>query len=78
MSAAVTLPANRRTGAGPFQTILTGDMRVRRAGRVRLRLAATPRGARVLDRRRRVRTKVVVAYFPRRAPLTLLMHSARL
>ncbi|HYH89665.1 MAG TPA: hypothetical protein VEX67_10535 [Solirubrobacteraceae bacterium] len=78
VSAAVTLPANRRTGAGPFQTILTGDMRVRRAGRVRLRLAATPRGARVLERRRRVRTKAVVAYFPRRAPLTLLMHSARL
>ena len=78
VSASVTLPANRRTGAGPFQTILTGDMRVRRAGRVRLRLAATPRGARVLERRRRVRAKVVVAYFPRRAPLTLLMHSARL
>ena len=78
VSAAVTLPANRRTGAGPFQTILTGDMRVRRAGRVRLRLAATPPGARVLDRRRRVRTKVVVAFFPRRAPLTLLMRSARL
>ena len=78
MSAAVTLPANRRTGAGPFQTILTGDMRVRRAGRVRLRLAATPPGARVLDRRSRVRTKVVVAFFPRRAPLALLMRSARL
>ena len=78
VSAAVTVPANRRTGAGPFQTILTGDKRVRHAGRVRLRLAATPRGARVLERRRRVRTKVVVAYFPRRAPLTLLMRSARL
>jgi ABC-type lipoprotein release transport system permease subunit len=34
--------------------------------------------ARVLDRRRRVRTKVVVAFFPRRAPLDLLMRSARL
>ena len=78
MSAALTLPANRRTGAGPFRTILTGDKRVRRAGRVRLPLAATPAGARVLDRRRRVRTKVVVAYFPRRAPLTVLMRSARL
>ena len=78
VSAAVTLPANRRTGAGPFQTILTGEMRVRRAGRVRLRLAATPPGARDLDRRRRMRTKVVVAFFPRRAPLTLLMRSARL
>ena len=78
VSAAITLPANRRTGAGPFQTILTGDKRFRRAGRVRLRLAATPAGARVLDRRRRVRTKVVVAFFPRRAPLTLLMRSARL
>ena len=78
VSAAVTLPAKRSTGAGPFQTILTGDMRVRRAGRVRLRLAATPRGVRVLERRRRVRAKVVVAYFPRRATLTLLMRSARL
>ena len=78
VSAAVTLPANRRTGAGPFQTILTGDVRVRRAGRVRLRLTPTPPGARVLDRRRRVRTKVVVAYFARRSSLTLLMHSARL
>ena len=36
----------------------------RRAGRVRLRLAATPRGARALERRRRLRTKVVVAYSP--------------
>ena len=78
MSAAVTLPAKRSTGAGPFQTLLTGDMRVRRAGRVRLRLAATPHGARVLERRRRVRAKVVVAYFPRRGSLTLLMRSARL
>ena len=78
VSAAVTLPANRRTGAGPFQTILTGDRSVKRAGRVRLRLAATPPGERVLDRRRRVRTKVVVAFFPRRAGLELLMRSARL
>jgi hypothetical protein len=78
VSASITLPANRRTGAGPFRTLLTGDMRVRRAGRVRLRLDATPRGARVLERSRRVRTKVVVAYFPRRTTLTLLMRSARL
>jgi hypothetical protein len=78
VSAAVTLPAHRRTGAGPFQTILTGERRVRRAGRVRLRLTATPRGTRVLARRRRVRTKVVVAFFPRRSTLTLLMRSARL
>jgi hypothetical protein len=78
VSAAVTVPASRRTGAGPFRTILTGDMRARRAGRVRLRLAATPPGARILDRSRRLRTKVVVAYFPRRASLTVLMRSARL
>jgi hypothetical protein len=45
---------------------------------VRLRLTATPRGTRVLARRRRVRTKVVVAFFPRRSTLTLLMRSARL
>jgi hypothetical protein len=78
VSASVTLPSNRRTGAGPFQTILTGDKRVKRSGRVRLRLATTPRGARVLERRGRVRVKVVVAYFPRQTPLTLLMRSARL
>jgi hypothetical protein len=78
VSAAITLPANRRSGAGPFTTILTGDRRVRRSGRVRLRLAATPAGSRTLDRRGRLRTKVVVSYFPRRTNLTVLMRSARL
>ena len=77
VSASVTLPADRRTGAGPFTTIHTGDMRVRRAGRVRLSLAPTPAGERVLAKRRRVRTKVVLAYFPRKASLELLMRSAR-
>ena len=77
VSASVTLPSNRRTGAGPFTTILTGDMRVRRAGRVRLLLAPTPAGERALGNRKRLRTKVVVAYFPRRASLELLMRSAR-
>ena len=77
VSASVTLPSNRRTGAGPFTTILTGNMRVRRAGRVRLLLAPTPAGERALGKRKRVRTKVVVAYFPRRASLELLMRSAR-
>jgi hypothetical protein len=77
VSAQVTLPGNRRTGAGPFTTILTGEMRVKRAGRVRLRLEATPAGERVLAKRKRVRTKVVVAYFPRKSTLSLLMHSAR-
>ena len=78
VSASVTLPGDRRTGAGPFLTILTGEMRVKRAGRVRLRVAPTRPGARVLARRRSVRTKVVVAYFPRKAGLQLLMRSARL
>ena len=78
VSASVTLPTDRRTGAGPFLTILTGDMRVKRAGRVRLRLSATPPGERFLARRKRVRTKVVVAYFPRKASLELLMRSAKL
>jgi hypothetical protein len=77
VSASVTLP-DQRTGEGPFRTILTGDMRARRGGRVRLRLDTTPDGERVLARRKRVRTKVVVAYYPRRAPLALLMRSARL
>ena len=78
VSASVTLPGDRSTGAGPFTTILTGDMRVRRAGRVRLLLGPTPSGERVLAKRRRVRTKVVVAYFPRKATLELRMRSARL
>ena len=37
LSAAITLPDDRATGAGPFLTLLTGDMSVKRAGRVRLR-----------------------------------------
>jgi hypothetical protein len=79
VSASVTLPANSRTGAGPFLTILTGDMRATRPGRVRLRLEATPAGARVLERRKHVRTKVVVAFFAsKRAAPGLLMRSARL
>jgi hypothetical protein len=53
-------------------------MRVRHPGRVRLRLDATPAGERALSRRRRLRTKVVVAYFPRRTGLVLLMRSSRL
>jgi hypothetical protein len=77
LSAAITLPADR-TGAGPFTTIFTGDRRVHHAGRVRLRLVATPPGSRALERRRRLRTKVVVSLVPRRANLTVLMRSARL
>jgi hypothetical protein len=79
LRAGVTLPANRRTGAGPFLTILTGDLRVKRAGRVRLHLASTSPGARVLARRKSVRTKVVASFLPRRdGQLKVLMRSARL
>jgi hypothetical protein len=78
VGASVTLPSSRRTGAGPFTTILTGDMRASRAGRVRLRLDTTPRGARLLARRSRLRTKVVVYLLPRNRPLKVLMRSARL
>jgi hypothetical protein len=78
VNAAVTLPSDRRTGAGPFITLLTGDMRVRHPGRVRLRLDATAPGARLLARRARVRTKVVVSLLPRNRPLKVLMRSARL
>jgi hypothetical protein len=77
LSISITLPANRK-GEGPFTTILTGEKRVKRPGRVRLQLKATPAGERVLAKRKRVRTKAVVAYFPRRAQLELLMRSARL
>jgi hypothetical protein len=68
----------RRTGAGPFTTILTGDRRVRRSGRVRLRLVPTPAGSRALARRGRLRTKIVVSLLPRRSSPTLLMRSVRL
>ena len=78
VSASVTLPGNARTGAGPFTTILTGEKRVTRPGRVRLRLKPTPAGERILAKRKRVRTKAVLAYFPRRSTLELLMRSARL
>ena len=74
VNVSVTLPANRRTGAGPFTTIFTGESRARHAGRVRVRLTST--GAAKL--RKHPRTKVVVAYFPRRSTLELLMRSARL
>ena len=78
VSASVTLPSNRNTGAGPFTTILTGDMRVRRAGRVRRAARADPgRRAGARQSASALRTKVVVAYFPRRASLELLMRSAR-
>jgi hypothetical protein len=53
-------------------------MRVRRPGRARLRLESTPPGGRVLARRGRVRTKVVVSLLPRSGPLKVLMRSARL
>ena len=77
LSAAVTRPSNR-LGAGPFLTIATGDKRVRRGGgRVRLRVNSTTPGARVLARRSRVRTKVVVSLIPRKGPLKVLMRSAR-
>jgi hypothetical protein len=78
LSAAITRPDNLRTGAGPFLTILTGDTRVKRPGRVRLRLAPTPPGKRVLSRRKRVRTKVVASFIPRRGSLSVRMRSARL
>jgi hypothetical protein len=39
---------------------MTGEMRAKRPGRVRLRLDATPAGARVLKRHKSLRTKVVV------------------
>ena len=76
--AAITLPSVRKTGAGPFITILTGDVRARRAGRVRMRLDPTTPGARLLDRRPKLRTKVVVSLSSRSAPLKVLMRSAKL
>jgi hypothetical protein len=78
VSAAITLPSVRRTGAGPFLTILTGETRVKHAGRVKLKLRATAPGERVLGRRGRLRTKVVVSLLPSSGPLKVLMRSARL
>src|SRR4051812_13395720 len=71
VSASVTLPGDQKTGAGPVTTILTGSKRVKHAGRVRLKLTSTPAGRRVLARRKHVRTKVVVAYFPKQSTLSL-------
>jgi hypothetical protein len=78
LSAAITLPDSQRTGVGPFLTLLTGDMNVRRPGRVWVRMDSTSPGTRVLERRRRVRTKVVVSLLPRERPLKVLMRSAKL
>jgi hypothetical protein len=74
---AVTLPSVRRTGAGPFLTVLVGDMRARRAGRVRVRLTPTPAGARVLAHHGRLRTKVVASLQPRGGgSIAVVMRSA--
>jgi hypothetical protein len=78
VSAAITLPDSQRTGAGPFLTLLTGDTNARRPGRVWLRMDSTSPGTRLLERRRRLRTKVVVSLFPRERPLKVLMRSAKL
>jgi hypothetical protein len=78
LSAAITLPDDLRTGEGPFTTILTGDKGVRRPGLVRLRLAPTPRGTRVLSRRKHVRTKIVAALAQPNGRLRVRMRSARL
>ncbi|MBJ7330404.1 MAG: hypothetical protein JHC95_10935 [Solirubrobacteraceae bacterium] len=78
VSAAITLPANRRTGAGPFLTVLTGETRLKRPGRIWLSLGSTTRGARELARRGTTRTKVVVSLRPMRARQKVLMRSVRL
>jgi hypothetical protein len=79
VGAEVALPASKRTGAAPFVTTLTGEMRVKHPGRARLRLDPTPAGARLVKAHKHLRTKVVVVLFPKRkAPLELLMRSARL
>ena len=78
VSAAITLPAVRRTGAGPFLTILTGERHATHAGRIKLRLRATPPGERVLAHPHRLRTKVIVSLLPSSGALKVLMRSARL
>lgn len=78
LSAAITLPADPRTGAGPFLTVLTGEMRLKRPGRIWLSLGSTPRGARELARRGTTRTKVVVSLRPVGARPKVLMRSVRL
>jgi hypothetical protein len=78
VSAAITLPAVRKTGAGPFLTILTGERHAAHAGRIKLKLRATAPGERVLARPYRLRTKVIVSLLPATGPLKVLMRSARL
>jgi hypothetical protein len=78
VSAAITLPSVRRTGAGPFLTILTGETRAKHAGRIKLKLRPTAPGERVLAHPARLRTKVIVSLLPAGGPLKVLMRSARL
>jgi hypothetical protein len=78
VSAAITLPSVRKTGAGPFVTILTGERRVTQGGRIKLKLRATAPGERALARPSRLRTKVIVSLLPKTGPLKVLMRSARL
>ena len=77
VSVSITLPGNRKTGAGPFTTILTGDKRVKRPGRVRLKLKATPAGERVLAKQARAH-EGRRGLLPAQGQLELLMRSARL
>ncbi|MFA9272679.1 MAG: hypothetical protein ACEQSX_18405, partial [Baekduiaceae bacterium] len=78
LRAAITLPVNQRTGAGPFLTVLTGETRLKRPGRIWLHLGSTPRGARELARRGTTRTKAVLSLRPMRARQKVLMRSVRL
>ena len=78
LRAAITVPDKGRRGAGEPVTILTGDMRVRHAGRVRLQLDATRHGERLLARRDRLRGKAVVSLRSRGEPRKLLKRSASL
>lgn len=78
LRAAITLPANQRTGDGPFLTVLTGETRLKRPGRIWLHLSSTPRGARELARRGTTRTKAVLSLRPMRARQKVLMRSVRL
>ena len=78
LRAEITVPAKGRRGAGEPVTILTGDMRVRHAGRVRLQLDATRHGERLLARRDRLRGKVVVSLRSRGEPRKVLKRSASL
>jgi hypothetical protein len=82
LTATATAPARRRRRSTPAgtarRTIALGRARAVRAGRVRLRLRPSRAGRRLLARRVRVRTRLVVGFDPARGRRQELTRALRL